>query len=412
MRRTRRGLLAGIGVAGVAGCLGVDGVTYPDEPDSETPPDDDTQAGDQSDGDDETPDDSVPHPALATATRDVVDDAVWFAASYEAAIDTYREATADVLTAVSAAHESVREPTDPTVKMAARLEAAGYDAAERAAAVLRPHFDPTELLRSRTDRHIPVLKRFARRNDADRFVEELERMHRSFFQIRTPIYIGRRFSRDPIHNRLLDRLAPGAPDQVVVELAVPDRRQFTTLAHRPYQDDEDDDDDTYLPTFTEDALPTERRESLRVRLGPVVRAERRVEELFATFAARPEPADRRRDAFRGPPSDLDGAAVHVQRYPTVQTATEQLDAVLSNGETEGRESIVPEATATDDAVEWHRYYHREAGSDRTDLDEFPGVQYGYLLQAGEFLIATGFSGDAWEERPRWQGGLTDAWVAT
>lgn len=407
MRRTRRSLLAGIGIAGAAGCLSVDGVTYPDEPDDEASPDNGTQPGDQSDTGDGVSDDAVPHSTLAAATRDIVNDAVWFAVSYDAAIGNYREATADVLATVSTVRESIREPTDPTVEMADRLEAAGYDAAERAAAALEPHFAPADLLRSRTDQHVPVLARFAQRNDADRFVEELEQMHQSFFQIQTPIYVGRRFSREPIHNRLLARLAPGDPDDVVVELAVPERRRFATLAHRPYPDD-----DVYPPAFTGDTLPAKRRESLRAQLGPVIQTERRVEELFATFAARPEPADRRRDAFRGPPGDLDGTALHVQQYPDVQTATERLDAVLSDGETEGREPIIPETTATDDAIAWHRYYHRKAGSDRTDLDDFPGVQYGYLLQAGEFLLATGFSGDAWEERPRWQGRLTDAWVTT
>jgi hypothetical protein len=416
VQRTRRDLLAGVGVAaGFAGCLGVDGVTYPDEPDSGDGDADgggepDGSDGDGSDGGDGG--DPGPNPALAAATRGVVGDALWFATSYEAAVRVYREAAADVLTEVDAVRESVREATDPTVEMAERLEAAGYDAAERAATALEPHFYPAGLLRSRTDRHVPVLDRFARRNDADRFTEELERMRLSFFQIRTPIYVDRRFSRDPIHNRLLDRLAPGDPDEVVVELAVPERRRFATLAHRPYSDGDGDDegDETYPPTFTDDALPAERRESLRERLGPAARSDGRTAELFFTFADRPEPADRRRDAFRGPPSELDGAPLHVQRYADAETASDRLDAALAAGATEGREPISPATEAADDAIEWHRYYHREAGSDRTDLDEFAGVQYGYLLQAGEFVLATGFSGDAWEERPRWQGRLPDAWV--
>lgn len=409
VQRTRRNLLAGVGVAaGFAGCLGADGVTYPDDPDSgegaggETAPDGD-DSDDGSDGGD-----TGPNPALAAATRGVVGDALWFATSYEAAIRVYREAITDVIVEVDVVRESIREATDPTVAMAERLEAAGYDAAERAATALEPHFFPAGLLRSRTDRHVPVLDRFARRNDADRFVEELERMRLSFFQIRTPIYIGRRFSRDPIHNRLLDRLAPGDPNEVVVELAVPERRGFATLAHRPYPDD----DETSPPTFTGDALPAARRESLRERLGPVVQPDGRTAELFFAFADRPEPADRQRDAFRGPPSELEGAPLYLQRYADAEVATERLDTALAAGTTEGREPISPATDAADDAINWHRYYHREAGSDRTNLDEFAGVQYGYLLQAGDFVLATGFSGDAWEERARWQGRLPDAWVAT
>ena len=342
MQRTRRDLLAGVGVAaGSAGCLGVDGVTYPDEPDSGDGDADGGGEPDGSDGDGSDSDsdggDPGPNPALAAATRGVVGDALWFATSYEAAVRVYREAAADVLTEVDAVRESVREATDPTAAMAERLDAAGDDAAERAAAALEPYFSPAGLLRSRTDRHVPVLDRFARRNDADRFVEELERMRLSFFQIRTPIYVGRRFSRDPIHNRLLDRLAPGDPGGVVVELAVPERRRFATLAHRPYPDGDDNDDgETYPPTFTDDALPAARRESLRGRLGPVARPDGRTAELFFTFADRPEPADDESEAFRGPPSELGGAPLHVQRYADAETASDRLDAALSGGGSRSR----------------------------------------------------------------------------
>ncbi|MDB2276714.1 hypothetical protein PM022_19760, partial [Halorubrum ezzemoulense] len=83
---------------------------------------------------------------------------------------------------------------------------------------------------------------------------------------------------------------------------------------------------------------------------------------------------------------------------------------LAAGDTEGMTSISSGVTSATDSIKWHRYYHREAGSDRTNLDDFPGVQYGYLLQAGPFVFATGFSGDAWEERTRWQGELTESWL--
>ncbi|WP_200531436.1 hypothetical protein [Halorubrum sp. LN27] len=408
MQRTRRNLLTAGAVVCLTGCLDVEGVTYPDEPAPNESDPDGGMAPDDDPADDPADDNPGPHSELAAATRSIVDDTIWFAVSYPSAIDTYREATADVLTAIESVRESIDGQTDPTVLMAEQLETAGYDAAERAAAALEPHFKPAGLVQARTDNHIPVLTRFARRNDADRFVEELERMHLSFFQIQTPIYIGRRFSRDPIHNRLLQRLVPGAPDKVLAELAAPGYRQFSTLAYQPYSEESE----TYLPTFTDEALPKERRETLREQLGPVIQTNGRTAELFVTIASRPKPASRRGAAFRGPPGDLDGVSVYVQRYSSAERASKRLDAVLEAGETEGREPIVPETNTSDDAIAWHRYYHREAGSTRTDLDDFPGVQYGYLLQAGEFLLATGFSGDAWEERPQWQGRLVDAWVGT
>lgn len=403
MRRTRRRVLAAAALPiGLAGCLRVDGVEYPDEPDDATEP-----PGDDEDGvDDGEDDEPVPNADLADATRRVIDDAVWFASAYEDAIKTYRDATSDVVAAVEAVRERVREPTDPTTAMARRLEAAGYAAGERAAAVLEPHFYPEGLLRERTDRHVPALVRSARRNDADRFVEELDRMRASFKRIQTPLYVSRTFSRDPIHNRLLERLAPGAAGNVLVELAVPERRGFTTVAHEPY------DGDGFGPRFTEgtvteDVFVEARRRALRERLGPVIRPAERTEELLASFSARPDPVGRRANAFDGSPGDLDGTAVHVQAYDDSGTASDRLTAVLNAGSTEGTESIRPGGGGR----EWYRYYHREARSERTDLNELAGVQYGYVIQAGEFILATGFSGDAWEERVRWQGALTDAWVS-
>lgn len=406
MQQTRRSFLTGIGVtAGLSGCLGVDGVTYPDEPDEWNTSQKNSTSDNKSDKSGSNTD-IGPHPPLTTATREIVDDVLWFATTYQDAIDGYLEATADVLEAVSSLSESIREPTDPTVAMADQLKNVGYSAAERAEDALEPHFSPADLLRSRTDRHIPVLTRSARRDDADRFLEELDRMHGSFFRIQTPIYVAKRFSRDPIHNRLLDRLVSGQIGNVLVGIAVPDRRQFTALAYSPYPDESG----THPPTFTDDTLSAARHKALRNRFGPVVQPTERTEELFFIFAKRPELASRRQNAFRGTLEDLEGVPLYVQQYPDTETAGERLNAVLDAGDTEGQEPIVPEADESDGAIEWHRYYHREAGSDRTDLNDFAGVQYGYLLQAGEFLFATGFSGDAWEERTRWQGQLTDSWV--
>lgn len=400
MQRTRRNLLAvGAVAAGFSGCLSVEGVQYPDEIPDEGQPDesdDPTQPVD-----DES---SVPHPEIADATRGVISDTVWFAASYRRAIDTYREATGKIITAVASIREQIRDPSDPTTEMVTRLETVGSDAAEQAAAALEPHFYPRRLIQSRLDSHLPALVRSAQRNDADRFVEELDRMSRTFSQIRTPLYISGTFSRDPIHNRLLDRLVPEDAAEVLVELAVPSYR-FTTLAHRPY-----DDEDLFPPEFTEDPLVRSRRDELRKRLGPVVQPSDRVHEVFYTFAPRPAATEQASDAFSGSPGELAVVPVYVQQYSSAESAHESLLSILDAGKTDDKEPLLPDTEAASDAARWYRYYHQEARSDRTDLDSFPGVQYGYLLQAGEFLLATGFSGDAWEERPRWQGRLADTWV--
>ncbi|WP_144050036.1 hypothetical protein [Halorubrum sp. C191] len=411
MEQPRRNVLAGLGAAAsLAGCLSVDGVRYPDEIESSDESNTTLEAGtDEPPTDNSTDADGYASDLIqliAERTQAIVADVVWFAISYPRAVESYNQAIDSVIETIDTVRTTIHQPTMPTAEMVDRLETVGYDAADRAETAFEPHFSPVDLLQSRTDMHIPSLARAARRNDADRFVEELDRMRLSFFQIQTPVYVSRRFSRNPIHNRLLDRLVPCAVGNVLVELAIPTRRTFTTLAYEPYADESE----KYSPTFTADPLPATRRDSLRNRLGPVVQPSGRTDELFFTFASRPDPVERRRNAFRGPPGDLDGTPLHVQHYDDRATAREQITTMLEAGTTEGTTTITPEGTSSTDSVEWYRYYHHEAGSDRTNLDDFPGVQYGYLLQAGPFVFATGFSGDAWEERPRWQDQLTESWL--
>ncbi|WP_418286556.1 hypothetical protein [Halorubrum sp. DTA46] len=454
MQRTRRDLLS-VGVAaGLAGCLGVEGVQYPDaEP---TPPGAD-DGDDEDDGDPEEPSDDervdepspVANEALATATRRVVDDAAWFATEYPDAVATYRAAMRRVVAEIDAVRAEVDEADAVTVELAERLADEGETAAERAGNALEPHFRPRSRIRSRTERHVEPLRTFAPRDDIDRFLEELSRMRRGFAGMATATYVEEAFSRDPIHNRLLDRLLfplsedddarRAVRDTALVELAVPSRG-FATLAHPPY--DTDRYDRSRVPRIYGEAVDAARREELRARFGPVPQPEDRVEELFVAFATRPPAGNAPGNTFDGWAHELDGTPVYVQRYPNADTATERLDGVLDAASTEGAAPIGPDATAAgsnigvatggddgnggaasddngsdDDAdtvtsgpTRWHRLYHRDATGERYGFDEHAGVQYGYVVQAGEFVLATGFSGDAWEERTGWQGRLADGWV--
>ncbi|VTT85484.1 hypothetical protein DM2_366 [Halorubrum sp. DM2] len=452
MERTRRTLL-GVGAAlvGTAGCLGVEGVEYPDAPpdapgDAGPPGDDPSEDGppdEPADADDEAP---TLNPELAAATRAVVDDAVWFATEYPDAVATYRDAVAAAVSTVDSVRATVDEEAAITSEQVDAVAAAGEAAVDRAAEALEPHFSPGPRIRERVDPHVEELRTVEPRNDVDRALEELDRMRRGLKSIGTDIYVKSAFSRDPIHNRLFRRLlAPLPPDDpergrvtggALVELAVASRG-FSTFAHRPYDDELDRD---RVPTIYGDAFGPERRRELRARLGPIPRPADRVEELFVSFADRPPVGTRRRDPFRGWADELDGVPVHVQRYPDAETAAARLSTALDAGATEGRAAIDPEATlagsdfsgnssatgngtdadngtATDgetaaDAgpTAWHRFYHREAEGERYGFDEHAGVQYGYVVRAGEFLLATGFSGDAWEERTGWHGRLRDGWV--
>ncbi|EMA66992.1 hypothetical protein C461_09547 [Halorubrum aidingense JCM 13560] len=460
MQRTRRGLLgAGVAAVGFAGCLGVDGVEYPDEADDDPPSADpeapdgdgssDTSDGDSDDSVTDQDDDLGPHAneALAAATRAVVDDAVWFATEYPDAVASYRAAVRDVVAEIDAVRAAVDAEDAVAASMADRLAAAGRGAADRAADALEPHFRPRARIVSRTDRHVEPLRRFGRRGDVDRFLESLSRMRSAFAGLATATYTDEAFSRDPVHNRLLDRLLAPFPedgdrrsdarDTLFVELAVP-TRGFATFAHRPY--DTDRYDRSRIPRIYGTAVGADRREELRARLGPIPRPGDRTEEVFAAFASRPPAGASPRETFEGWAHELDGTPVYVQRYPDSETAARRLTTVLDEAETEGRAPIDPRATAAgsnlsgsaggggdgdngadggddgdgDDGsagpTRWHRLYHHEATGERYGFDEHAGVQYGYVVQAGEFLLAAGFSGDAWEERAGWQRRLADGWV--
>lgn len=449
MQRTRRGLL-GVGVAvttGFAGCLGVDGVEYPDAS-PQDPPDADEGGGGEDDGsdgeggDEEQVDDEpapIANEALAAATRNVVDDAVWFATEYPDAVATYRTAIRSVISEIDAVMDAVEAEDRVSVAFVDRLDDAGRAAADRAAEALEPHFSPRVRIVSRTERHVEPLRTFAPRGDVDRFLEELERMRRGFAGVATATYVDETFSRDPIENRLLDRLLSPLPENADERRAVRDTsfveiglasRGFSAFAHRPY--DTDRYDRSRIPRIYGSAFDTDRREELRARLGPVPQSEDRIEELFVSFAARPPAGDRPGRTFEGWAHELGGTPVYVQRYPDAETAGDRLEAALGDGSTEGLAAIDPNATAagsdlsgnaetdgndTEDGAtadegptRWHRFYHTEAEGERYRFDDHAGVQYGYVTGAGEFVLAAGFSGDAWEERAGWQGRLANGWA--
>ncbi|ACM57457.1 hypothetical protein [Halorubrum lacusprofundi] len=462
MQRTRRGLL-GVGAAavvGLSGCLGVEGVEYPDAA-AEDPPnadggddgggDGETAGDEQVDGDDPEP---VANEALATATRNVVDDAVWFATEYPSAVATYRDAIREVVAEIDDVRDAVDENDAVTVEMADRLDEAGRTAADTAADALEPQFHPRFRIVSRTERHVEKLRTFAPRGDVDRFLEELSRMRRGFAAVGTATYVDEAFSREPIHNRLLNRLLYPLPDddaerrrvrgEAFVELGLASRG-FSAFAHEPYDDEEHDRNQ--IPRIYGNAFEAARREELRARLGPIPRSEDRTEELFVAFATRPAAGNRPSRTFEGWAHELEGVPLYVQRYPDASTANDRLDEAVAAASTEGRAPIDPDATAagsdfSGDATgeggsegggesgsdegdgedgedqapiyqgptRWHRLYHHEAEGERYGFGEHAGVQYGYVVQAGEFVVAAGFSGDAWEERTGWQGQLANGWA--
>ena len=421
MKRTRRGFLAVVGAASVAGCSDVSGVNYPDaddDPDDPTgPTDGETPVDDDPEEEDSEAPEEIKNELLARATRRVVDDSLWFATEYRLSIRDYLEAIQEVIDDIDEAHSEVTQTTELSQRLVEDLRNSGSLAADRANDALTPHFHPDRESRiiPRTEQHTDVLDRIIAVDDIDRFLEELNRMRTSFEQIATQSFVQQAYSANPIHNRLLGYLLyPGSTSDddrsnilgsTQVEIGVGDG--FSTFAHRPY----DGNGQSVYPTAVADDFRTDHRyrPEIRARLGPVVQPTDRTAELFFIFGTRP-----------GSPPALtewiqqhSDAAVYVQRYPDQATAADRLDDILAGGQTGDTEPIDPETDKTEgpeEATHWQRFYHFDISSNRYEFDIHSGVQYGYVVQAGEFILATGFNGDVWDERLGWQGRLENGWV--
>jgi len=423
MKQTRRGFLAVVGATSVAGCSDSSGVNYPNVTDEDSDNSDELAADDTSINPNETEEDEseeakqIKNELLARGTCRVVDDSLWFATEYRQSIRKYLEAVQKVVDEIDEAYTEVTQSAELDQSVVDRLHESGSVAANRAEEALTPHFDPQRRSRitSRTEQHTDVLDRFIDVDDIDRFLEELDRMQSSFQAIATRSFVKRAYSVNPIHNRLLYRLLspgsasdddrPGVFESTQIEIGVGDG--FSTFAHWPYSDSSQ----STHPTAIDDTYRTDQRyrPEIRARLGPVVQPADRTAELFFIFGNRP-----------GSPQPLSewiqqhsDAAVYIQRYPNQKTATNRLDEIIAGGQTGDTEPIDPaidETDGTDTATNWQRFYHFDASSDRYEFDTHSGVQYGYVVQAGEFILATGFTGDAWDERLGWQGRLENGWV--
>jgi hypothetical protein len=423
MKRTRRGFLAVVGATSVAGCSDSSGVNYPDVADENSDNSDESTNEGTPINPDETEEDGSEEPKqiknelLARGTRRVVADSLWFATEYKQSVQEYLEAVQKVVDKIEVEYLEVTQSAELDQSVVDQLHESGSDAANRAQEALTPHFDPQRRSRitSRTEQHTDVLDRFIDVGDIDRFLEELDRMQSSFQAIATRSFVKQAYSVNPIHNRLLYRLLypgstsdedrPSVFESTQVQIGVGD--EFSTFAHWPYNETSQSTD----PTAIDDTYRTDQRyrPEIRARLGPVVQPADRTAELFFIFGNRP-----------GTPQPLSewiqqhsDAAVYVQRYPNQKTATNRLDEILAGGQTGDTEPIDPaidETDGTDAATHWQRFYHFDATSDRYEFDTHSGVQYGYVVQAGEFILATGFTGDAWDERLGWQGRLENGWV--
>ena len=199
--------LCGVGLVGaVAGCADAEGVHIDDtgEPPASEPTPEPTPSGE--------PD--APEPLegpvadLAEATRQVVDEAAWFATEYDGAIDEYTGALDRAIETVL----QLENTTSITEADIDRLEGVMNHVEETVGTHIEPHFRLRRRIQQRNERAITRVERFGERGDRPAVEDELESLRGFYERLRGLRFRQRNLSRSPIRNRLVTFMAAEGTD--------------------------------------------------------------------------------------------------------------------------------------------------------------------------------------------------------
>jgi hypothetical protein len=392
MTPTRRRLLAAVGaLAGTAGCLGGDGVRYPEVDDAassggpgtdapatpgEQPVRAETQAGTGTA--DDAADRATLRPALAGRAARIFDEVRWFARLYDGAVERLFETTRRAARTV----EAVRDDMDPGLDDAGLAEIRAVRADTRATVErwLGAHFLVDEQIRDNVDYHLSVVEKFRRRGDHDRVAEELTRLARFYRGVGSSRYVEDAMSRHPIQNRLFDWLQGDAPRDVAFAIRSPTERLSAFVYGGPKRQG------------LGDPVAGDRRRRVESAFGPLA-VDTATATLYVLAYAFDDPddgddGDDGDDELPPVPGDLlsrPSQPVFCQRFADADAAAAALSGLLDGPAT-------AEGTYRFGRDEWRRVYWRVAGD----------VTYGFVLRAGAFVFATAPSQVAWEERVDWR----------
>ena len=264
--------------------------------------------------------------------------------------------------------------TDDDVR---RLDSVTDDAVETAREQLGGHFAMSGLIDSVASDHITIVEKFAAREDHDRVDDELLRLANFFNGLRGRPYVDRNLSRNPVQNRLLDRLHAGSGSCLFAVHHGP--TNFATFAYPgsklDFFDPVESGRNFAVPEAAFDGVATpERRRDVTVVMSYGV----------PPMGDLPGVVDR---------SNYERTPIHVQSYDDADAASAAIQAL-------GSSTVRSDGTETLGGRTWHRIYYRHDGD----------VTYAYLVQAGEYVITVAPGDVAWEERSGWTGPLSRSWV--
>ncbi len=390
MHPTRRRYLAiaGVGIGtGVAGCLSSgSNITYPEpEEDEEEPEEDEIEDEDE----DEEEDIDAINERLADDTNELYEEIRWFETEYDDMIREHRSRVREVVDALDSLLESLDEQGEISGDQLEDVRSFASEVADEVNDIPEPQF--TEHFNYRGyNSNFSDVDRFRRREDWERVESELQEIRSGYRGASTSSALGRRYSPNPIDNRLYDWFGGG--DKLYETRYISDERN-----HHP---DEGADD---VPGFGVHVINDASRS---VRYNPIGRAPLRVlsamDDDFSPFEYSPNRRYRlyvRIHDVGGSgdvnPRDTDSFAVYGQRYDDLVAADEAFEAVID------AEDMRIEDQEEWGSETWNQVLYRKEGR----------RMYAYLIRAGTYLFAVGPSRTAWEERDDdWNELLEETWM--
>ena len=389
MHPTRRRYLAiaGVGIGtGVAGCLSSgSNITYP-EPEEDEPDEPEEDAGDD---EEDEPDVEAINERIADDTNELYEEIRWFETEYDDMIREHRSRVREVVDALDSLLESLDEQGEISGDQLEDVRSFASEVADEVNDIPEPQF--TEHFNYRGyNSNFSDVDRFRRREDWERVESELQEIRSGYRGASTSSALGRRYSPNPIDNRLFEWFGGG--DKLYETRYISDERN-----HHP---DEGADD---VPGFGVHVINDASRS---VRYNPIGRAPLRVlsamDDDFSPFEYSPNRRYRlyvRIHDVGGSgdvnPRDTDSFAVYGQRYDDLVAADEAFEAVID------AEDMRIEDQEEWGSETWNQVLYRKEGR----------RMYAYLIRAGTYLFAVGPSRTAWEERDDdWNELLEETWM--
>jgi hypothetical protein len=330
----------------------------------------------------------APNRALTERTRNVVEEIAWFGTQYPTAMKRMQRAMATIEKEAKRYHETKSNVTVPQARTLRRFVEEQVAVVEDA---LAPHFGLHNRIRKRTESHTGTILRFARRGDTDRVHEELVRLANYANGFKTDLFVEESLPRQPITNILIrySRAGPYDPDAPLLFQVRDVDSGFDAYGYETHPEGS-----SQYTLYRPAVSAADERHVLRA-YEPIRVSRNRTRETIVSFTQGVPERPRPFGSF-APEVGLD-RTVYVQRYSSDRAA--RAAATLALGRV-GVDEFSDQPSVVGDS-QWSRVFYQYDGD----------VLYTYLTRAGPFILTTGATRTAWEERVGWGRTHLRTWLA-